>query len=116
MSEHKKIEKLLSFYVIRTCQDIEDKDFFKSEDDISDNSSEEENEIAMFGLISLLKTWYLEQRNYCIVKSKEWYNDILPKYNDNRIKKIIKIDFINFQKLVSMLNTHQIFQNNSNNF
>jgi len=56
MSEHKKIEKLLSFYVIRTCQDIEDKDFFKSEDDISDNSSEEENEIAMFGLISLLKT------------------------------------------------------------
>ena len=96
MSEYKKIEKLLSFYVIETCQDIKDKDFFKSEDDISDNSSEEENEIVMFGLTLLLKIWYLEQRNYCIVKSKEWYNDILPKYDDNRFKKIMRMDFINF--------------------
>ncbi len=70
----------------------------------------------MFGLISLLKTWYLEQKNYCIIKSKEWYNDILPKYDDNRFKKKMRIDFINFQKLVLMLNTHQIFQNNSSNF
>jgi len=47
---------LLSFYVIQTCQDIEDKDLFESEDELSD----EENEMVMLGLTSLLGTQYLE--------------------------------------------------------
>jgi len=111
MSEHKKIEDLLSFYVIQTCQDIEDKDLFESEDELSD----EENEMVMLGLTSLLGTRYLEQRNYNVAKSKDWYHNILPKYDDNRFKIVMRIDSVNFQYLVSMLNTHPIFQNNSNN-
>jgi len=47
---------LLSFYVIQTCQDIEDKDLFESVDELSD----EENEMVMLGLTSLLGTRYLE--------------------------------------------------------
>src|SRR6266542_3621562 len=111
MSEHKKIEDLLSFYVIQTCQDIEDKDLFESEDELSD----EENEMVMLGLTSLLGTRYLEQRNYNVAKSKDWYHNILPKYDDNRFKIVMRMDSVNFQYLVSMLNTHPIFQNNSNN-
>ena len=51
--EHKKIEELLSFYVITACQDMEDKDLFEGE---GDSSEDEENELVMLGLTSLLGT------------------------------------------------------------
>src|SRR6266545_2260498 len=101
-SEHKKIEDLLFFYVIQTCQYIEDKDLFESVDELSD----EENEMVMLGLTSLLGTRYLEQRNYNVAKSKDWYHNILPKYDDNRFKIVMRMDSVNFQYLVSILNTH----------
>ena len=69
----------------------------------------------MLGLISLFETWYLEQRNYNVIKSKDWYHNILPNYDDSRFKKIIRMNPVNFQNLVSMLSTHSVFQNNSNN-
>lgn len=110
MSEHKNIEELLSFYVITSCQDMEDKGLFESEE----NSSEkEENEMVMLGLTSLLRTRYLEQRNFHVAKSKHWYYNILPKYDDYRFKIIMRMDSLNFQKLVLRLSTHQIFHNNS---
>ena len=113
MSEHKKIEELLSFYVITACQDMEDKDLFESEGD--DSSEDEENELVMLGLTSLLGTRYLEQRNFHVVKSKYWFHHILPKYDDHRFKVIMRMNSDNFQKLVSILVCHPIFQNNSNN-
>src|SRR5271154_4680713 len=113
MSEHKKIEDLLSFYIIKACQDIEDKDedLFEGEND----SSDEENEMVMLGLASLLGTRYLEQRIYNVAKSKDWYDRVLPKYDDCRFKIIMRMDPVNFQRLVLMLITHPILQNNSNN-
>ncbi|PKY55610.1 hypothetical protein RhiirA4_427641 [Rhizophagus irregularis] len=110
MSEHKNIEELLSFYVITSCQDMEDEDLFESEEN---SSEEEENEMVMLGLTSLLGTRYLEQRNFHVAKSKHWYYNILPKYDDYRFKIIMRMDSLNFQKLVLTLSTHQIFHNNS---
>ncbi|EXX68738.1 hypothetical protein RirG_102460 [Rhizophagus irregularis DAOM 197198w] len=89
---------------------MEDKGLFESEE----NSSEkEENEMVMLGLTSLLRTRYLEQRNFHVAKSKHWYYNILPKYDDYRFKIIMRMDSLNFQKLVLRLSTHQIFHNNS---
>lgn len=75
MLEHKRIEDLLSFYIIKSCQDIEDKDedLFEGENNSSDeendlndeendsnneenDSNDEENEMVMLGLTSLLGT------------------------------------------------------------
>ncbi|CAG8655001.1 10550_t:CDS:2, partial [Rhizophagus irregularis] len=110
MSKHKKIRELLSFYVITACQDMENEDLFEEE---GDSSEEEEDDLVMLGLTSLLGIRYLEQRSYHVAKSKDWYNYILPKYEDCRFKKIIRMNSINFQKLVSLLITHPIFQNNN---
>ncbi|CAB4424036.1 unnamed protein product [Rhizophagus irregularis] len=110
MSEHKNIKELLSFYVITSCQDMEDEDLFEIEEN---SSEEEENEMVMLGLTSLLRIRYLEQRNFHVAKSKYWYYNILPKYDDYRFKIIIRMDSLNFQKLVLTLSTHQIFHNNS---
>ena len=91
---------------------MENKDLFESEGD--DSSKDEENELVMLGLTSLLGTRYLEQRNFHVVKSKHWYHHILPKYDDYRFKVIMRMNPNNFQKLVSILVRHPIFQNNSN--
>ena len=111
MSRHRKIGELLNFYIISAYQDMDNEDLFE---DASDSSEEEENELIMLGLNALLRSRYLEERTYNIAKSKEWYNNILPKYDDCRFKKVIRMDPDNFQRLVSLLNTHPIFQNNSN--
>jgi hypothetical protein len=79
-------------------------------EEISDSSEEETNDLIMFVLISLLGIRYLEQRSYHVTKSKDWYNNILPKYEDCRFKKIIRMNSINFQKLVSLLIIHPIFK------
>jgi hypothetical protein len=115
MSEHKKKEELLSFYVITTYQDMEDEDLFEGEGNLSEDEEDEENELVMLGLTSLLGIRYLEQRTFHVVKSKHWYHHILPKYDDYRFKVIMRMNSDNFQKLVSMLVYHPIFQNNSNN-
>lgn len=112
MSRHKKIGELLNFYVISAYQDILFEE--EEEEEEEDSSEEEENELIILGLATLLESRYLEERTRNIAKSKNWYNDILPKYDDSRFKKIIRMESINFQKLVSLLVTHPIFQNNSN--
>jgi len=116
MLKCKAIENLLSFYTIQAFQDVKDEIENNLSENEEDNSSEaEENEMVILGLTSLLETRYLEQRNYNVIKSKDWYHNILPNYDDSRFKKIMRIDPINFQCLVSMLSTHSVFQNNSNN-
>src|ERR1044072_5897922 len=99
MSRHQKIRELLNFYVIAACQDIDNEDLFEEADDSSDEEEEEENELIMLGLTTLLGSRYLEERTN-VIKSKDWYNNILPKYDDYRFKKIIRMDSMNFQKLV----------------
>ncbi|GET52907.1 putative nuclease HARBI1 [Rhizophagus irregularis DAOM 181602=DAOM 197198] len=111
MSKYKKIRELLSFYIITAYQDMENKDLFEEE---GDSNKEDDDDLVMLGLTSLLRIKYLEQRSYHVAKSKDWYNYILPKYEDCRFKKIIRMNSINFQKLVSLLITHPIFQNNRN--
>ncbi|PKY53917.1 hypothetical protein RhiirA4_472402 [Rhizophagus irregularis] len=113
MSDHREIEKLLSFYAIAAYQDMEIKDLFESEGE-EDSSEDEEDEMVMLGLASLLGTRYLEQRDFHVAKSKHWYYHILPKYDDSRFKIIMRMDPVNFQNLLSKLITYPVFQNNSN--
>ena len=119
MLKHKTIENLLSFYTIQAFQDAEKEieNSLSEDEKDEDNSSEaEENEMVMLGLTLLLGTqYYLEQKNYNVIKSKDWYHNILPNYDDSRFKKIMRMNPVNFQNLVSMLSTHSVFQNNSNN-
>ncbi|CAB4432574.1 unnamed protein product [Rhizophagus irregularis] len=77
---------------------MEDKGLFESKEN---SSEEEENEIVILGLTSLLRTRYLEQRNFYVAKSKYWYYNILPKYDlYYKFKIIMRMDSLNFQKLV----------------
>ena len=116
MSVNKKIENLASFYLINACQDMEDEDLFESDlFENEENSSEEENAIVMLGLTSLFGMRYIEKRFHNVIKSRDWYKKILPNYDDSRFKIIIRMDSINFQKLVSILSDNPIFQSNSNN-
>ncbi|CAB5139607.1 unnamed protein product [Rhizophagus irregularis] len=68
MSKHKKIRELLSFYVITACQYMENEDLFEKE---GDSSEEEDDDLVMLELTSLLEIRYLEQRSYHVAKSKD---------------------------------------------
>ncbi|EXX78871.1 uncharacterized protein OCT59_017319 [Rhizophagus irregularis] len=56
------------FYVITACQDMENEDLFEKE---GDSSEEEDDDLVMLGLTSLLEIRYLEQRSYHVAKSKD---------------------------------------------
>ncbi|UZO24846.1 uncharacterized protein OCT59_017140 [Rhizophagus irregularis] len=69
MSKYKKIRELLSFYIITAYQDMENKDLFEEE---GDSNKEDDDDLVMLGLTSLLRIKYLEQRSYHVAKSKDW--------------------------------------------
>jgi len=64
-----------------------------------------------FSLITLLQVRYFELRNY-VHKSQEWFNKILPYYDNTRFKKIFRIIPQNFYNLSSLIKTHPIFNTN----
>ena len=50
---------------------------------------------------------------YNISKSQDWYNNILPSYDDVRFKKILRMLPETFKSLVSLIKNHLIFQSSN---
>src|SRR3954466_12207320 len=112
MSYKQNIEILLLVHFIRSSH------VFKDSDDESEKEFEveeaEENELIFLGLSFLLDSRYLESRIYDVVKSQEWWNLIVPKYDDLRFKKIIRMDSRSFQNLILKIESHSTFQSTGN--
>jgi len=108
-SNRSKIELCLLTYCI---QDLFELDEFL---DLFDEEEKEEYEfektIVYFSLITLLQVRYFEPRNY-VHKSQEWFNKILPYYDNTRFKKIFRMTLQNFYNLSSLIKTHPIFNTN----
>src|SRR5688572_14777518 len=109
MSSRSKIELFFLTYCIQDL--LEPAEFLE----LLDEEEEEEYEIEKLTIYSLLtillQTRYLETRVY-VHKSQEWFNKILPYYDDTRFKKIFRMTSQNFYKLFSLIKTHPIFHTN----
>ena len=110
MSNKQSIENLMLVHFIRLSH------VFENSDDKSDDSEKEfeaeeaeENELIFLGLSFLLDSCYLESRIYNIAKSQEWWHLIIPKYDDLRFKKIMRMDSQSFQNLILKIESHSIF-------
>ncbi|CAI2193656.1 2134_t:CDS:2, partial [Funneliformis geosporum] len=58
---------------------------------------------------------YLESRfRSDIAKSQEWWHSIIPKYDDIRFKKIMRMDSQSFQSLINNIEIHTVFQSTGN--
>ena len=110
MSNKQSIENLMLVHFIRSSHVFEDSD---DESDDSEKEFEaeeaEENELIFLGLSFLLDSCYLESRIYNIAKSQEWWHLIIPKYDDLRFKKIMRMDSQSFQNLILKIESHSIF-------
>jgi hypothetical protein len=86
--------------------------------ELFDEEEKEEYDIDKFTIYSLLtillQTQYLENRVY-VHKSQEWFNKVLPHYDNKRFKKLFRMTPQNFYKLSSLIETHPIFSTNSTN-
>src|SRR5256885_9790819 len=112
MSNKQSIENLMLVHFIRSSH------VFENSDDESDDSEKkfeaEENELIFLGLSFLLDFHYLELRIYNIAKSQEWWHLIIPKYDDLRFKKIMRMDSQSFQNIILKIESHSIFQPTGN--
>ena len=70
--------------------------------------------MVFLGLCSLLDSHYLESRNYNVAKSQIWWHLIIPKYDDFRFKKIMRMDSQSFQTFLIKIKLHSIFQPTGN--
>ena len=56
--------------------------------------------MILLGLCTLLDSRYLESRFQSnVAKSQEWWHLIVPKYDNDRFKKIMRMDAQSFQIL-----------------
>jgi hypothetical protein len=111
MTYRQNIEDLLLVQFIKSSQIFEDSD---NESNDSEAEEAEDDEFIFLGLSSLLDSRYLQTRIYNVVKSQEWWHSIVPKYNDVRFKKIMRMDFQSFQNLLIKIELHSIFQSTGN--
>jgi hypothetical protein len=116
MTSRQNIENLLMTLFIKSSQVFEDSD---SESNNSDSEEEllkaEDDEMVLLGLCSLLDSRYLEPRIQSnVAKSQEWWHLIVPRYDDTRFKKIMRMDSQSFQTLITNIETHLIFQSTGN--
>jgi hypothetical protein len=116
MTYRQTIENSLISLFIKSSQVFEDSD---NESNNSDSEEEllnaEEDEMILFGLCTLLDSRYLESRfQNNIAKSQEWWHSIVPRYDDIRFKKIMRMDSQSFQNLITNIETHAIFQPTGN--
>ena len=89
-------------------------EFFYESDSDSENSDfeneTEENDLITSSLLLLSEKRYFNTRLYNIPKSSHWYYEILPLYDDNRFKKILRMPPKHFKTLVNLISDHEIFQ------
>lgn len=80
MSCKKELQQIIEGQLItNTLELIEDTD--------SEGQDDDDNELFILGLLALNEERYFEPRMYNITKSQDWYNNILPLYDDVRLKK-----------------------------
>jgi hypothetical protein len=94
--------------MLLTIQELNDP-FDSFNDDELDNNNDLIKEI----LLALSSSRYLASRNH-IPKSKHWYYEILPLYDDIRFKKVLRMERQQFNKLVQVLQNDTVFQNKGN--
>lgn len=94
--------------MLLTIQELNDP-FDSFNDDELDNNNDLIKEI----LLALSSSRYLAPRNH-IPKSKHWYHEILPLYDDIRFKKVLRMERQQFNKLVQVLQNDTVFQNKGN--
>lgn len=111
MSHKQSIENLLLAYFIKSSHVFEDSDDESGDfEEELEAEKKEDDELVFLGLSSLLDSRYLELRIYDVAKSKEWWHLIVPKYDDIRFKRIIRMDSCSFQSLLIKIKSHSVFQ------
>jgi hypothetical protein len=75
----------------------------QEEEDEETSSDEEENIILQTALIRRLNTRYLKSRLYHVVKSKHWWQNVLPFYDTVRFKKLLRMLPYHFQQLADLI-------------
>jgi hypothetical protein len=86
----------------------------QEEEDEETSSDEEENIILQTALIRRLNTRYLKSRLYHVVKSKHWWQNVLPFYDTVRFKKLLRMLPYHFQQLADLIRSHPIFSSQGN--
>ncbi len=115
MTYRQNIEDLLLVQFIKSSQVFEDSDNESNDSEKQFEAEEaEEDEFIFLGLSFLLDSRYLESRIYNIAKSQEWWHLIVPKYDDVRFKRIMRMDSQSFQNLLMKIKSHLIFQSSGN--
>jgi len=79
------------------------------EEEEENSSDEEENMVLRTALIQRLNTRYLKPRIYNVAKSKHWWLEVLPSYDPNRFKKILRMFPHNFLQLSNLIRFHPVF-------
>jgi hypothetical protein len=106
MSCKKELQQIIEGQLItNTLELIEDTD--------SEGQDDDDNELFILGLLALNEERYFEPRMYNITKSQDWYNNILPLYDDVRFKKVLRMLPETFKSLVNLIKNHLIFQSNN---
>src|ERR1043165_8265974 len=118
MTYRQSIEDLLLVQFVKSSQVFEDSDDESNGSEKKFEAEEakeaEDNELVFLGLSLLLYSRYLESRIYNVAKSQEWWHSIVPKYDDIRFKKIMRMDSQSFQNLLIKIRSHLIFQSTGN--
>ncbi len=84
------------------------------EEEEGTSSEEEDNNILQAALIRRLNTRYLRPRLYNVVKSKDWWQNVLPFYDSVRFKKLLRMFPHNFQQLANLIRFHPVFLSQGN--
>jgi len=116
MTFRQTLENSLINLFIKSSQVFDDSD---NESNNSDSEEElfnaEDDEMILLGLCTLLDSRYLKSRfQNNVAKSQEWWHLIVPKYDDIRFKKIMRMDSQSFQNLITNIEIHSIFQSTGN--
>ena len=94
------------YYNVLCLQILLDKEYEKYKES---SSKEEDNTILQTALIQQLNTRYLKPRIYHVAKSKHWWQEVLPLYDPNRFKKLLRMFPHHFQQLANLIRFHPIF-------
>jgi len=73
------------------------------------SSEEEDNNTLQAALIRRLNARYLRPRLYNVVKSKDWWQNVLPFYDSVRFKKFLRMFPYHFQQLANLIRFHSVF-------
>jgi hypothetical protein len=94
------------YYNVLCLQILLDEGYEKYEES---SSEEEDNTILRLALIQQLNTRYLKPHIYHVAKSKHWWQEVLPLYDPNRFKKLLRMFPHHFQQLANLIRFHPVF-------